>query len=63
MTVIAWKRGILSNNAQILCMGQKVISEELAWKLAREWLSYEFDHRSASAAKVNVIGEYEGRNL
>ena len=44
------ERSVLSNNAQVLCFGQRVIGLELARRLAREWLSYEFDPQSASAA-------------
>jgi ribose 5-phosphate isomerase B len=40
-------------------MGERVIGLELARRLAREWLGYEFDPRSASAAKVNEIIEFE----
>jgi ribose 5-phosphate isomerase B len=53
------ERGVLSNDAQVLCMGQRVVGIELARKLAREWLTYRFDASSASAAKVAVITEYE----
>ncbi|MGO1850883.1 ribose-5-phosphate isomerase [Microbacterium sp.] len=53
------ERSILSNNVQILTMGQRVIGIELARRLAREWLSYEFDESSASAQKVAVIEGYE----
>ena len=53
------ERAILSNNAQVLCMGQRVVGIELARRLAKEWLGYVFDETSASAAKVAVIGEYE----
>ncbi|KAK2805776.1 hypothetical protein FQN50_006052 [Emmonsiellopsis sp. PD_5] len=53
------ERSVLSNDAQVLCMGQRVIGIELAKKLAAEWLTYRFDSGSASAAKVKVIGEYE----
>lgn len=53
------ERGVLSNNAQILCMGQRVVGIELARRLAKEWLGYVFDEKSASAAKVKAIGEYE----
>lgn len=53
------ERGVLSNDAQILTMGQRVIGIELARRLVREWLGYEFDATSASAAKVAVIDEYE----
>ncbi|KAH8812860.1 ribose 5-phosphate isomerase [Xylogone sp. PMI_703] len=54
------ERGVLSNNAQILCFGQKVVGLELAKKLVVEWLGYEFDEKSASAAKVQAICDYEG---
>ena len=53
------ERAILSNNAQVLAMGQRVIGIELARRLVREWLGYRFDPSSASAAKVDVIGRYE----
>jgi ribose 5-phosphate isomerase B len=53
------ERGVLSNNAQILCFGQRVVGIELARRLAKEWLTYEFDETSASAEKVAVIGKYE----
>ena len=53
------ERGVLSNDAQILTMGQRVIGIELARRLVREWLTYRFDPTSASAEKVAVIGEYE----
>ncbi len=53
------ERSVLSNNAQVLCMGQRVIGLEVARRLAREWLDYEFDPSSASSAKVQAIGEYE----
>jgi ribose 5-phosphate isomerase B len=53
------ERAVLSNNAQVLTMGQRVIGLELARRLAREWLTYRFDESSASADKVRVIDEYE----
>jgi ribose 5-phosphate isomerase B len=53
------ERGVLSNNAQVLTMGQRVIGIELARRLVREWLTYRFDTSSASAEKVAVIDEYE----
>lgn len=53
------ERGVLSNNAQILTMGQRVVGIELARRLVREWLGYRFDASSASAEKVAVIDEYE----
>lgn len=53
------ERSILSNNAQILTMGQRVIGIELARRLLAEWLGYRFDHGSASAEKIAVLTEYE----
>lgn len=53
------ERSVLSNNAQVLCFGQRVIGLELARRLAREWLSYEFDPESPSASKVEAIDQYE----
>ena len=53
------ERSVLSNNAQVLCFGARVIAAELAEKLTREWLTHEFDERSASAAKVALIDEYD----
>jgi ribose 5-phosphate isomerase B len=53
------ERAVLSNNAQVLCFGQRVVGIELARRLAREWLTYRFDESSASAEKVAVIDEYE----
>ena len=53
------ERGVLSNDAQVLTMGQRVVGIELARRLVREWLTYRFDPTSASAEKVAVIGQYE----
>lgn len=53
------ERAVLSNNAQVLCMGERVIGLELARRLAKEWLGYVFDTTSASAAKVDAITELE----
>lgn len=53
------ERSVLSNDAQVLCMGQRVIGIELARRLAKEWLGYRFDPESASAAKVDAIRGYE----
>ncbi|MFF8844192.1 ribose-5-phosphate isomerase [Streptomyces sp. NPDC015127] len=53
------RRSVLSNNAQVLCFGQRVIGLELARTLVDEWLDQRFDEQSASAAKVAAIGSYE----
>lgn len=53
------ERSVLSNDAQVLTMGQRVVGIELARRLVREWLEYRFDPSSASAEKVAIIGDYE----
>ncbi|PYY36213.1 ribose-5-phosphate isomerase [Curtobacterium sp. MCJR17_055] len=53
------ERSVLSNDAQVLCLGQRVIGTELARRLVREWLGYTFDPASASAGKVDAIRSYE----
>lgn len=53
------ERSVLSNDAQVLCLGQRVVGIELARRLAREWLGYEFDASSASADKVEALNSYE----
>lgn len=53
------ERLVLSNNAQVLCLGERVIGEQLAVRLAGEFLNYTFDPSSASAAKVDAICSYE----
>lgn len=53
------ERLILSNNAQVLTFGQRVIGLELARRLAREWLGYTFDPQSPSAPKVAALDAYD----
>lgn len=53
------ERSVLSNDAQVLTFGQRVIGLELARRLAGEWLGYEFDPQSRSADKVAAISAYE----
>lgn len=57
------ERAVLSNNAQVLCMGERVVGVELARRLAKEWVGYKFDEKSASAAKVDAIMEHEKKNF
>jgi ribose 5-phosphate isomerase B len=44
----------------VLCFGQRVVGLELARRLAKEWLTYQFDTSSPSAEKVEEICAYEG---
>lgn len=55
------ERSILSNDCQVLTMGQRVIGVELARRLAREWIGYTFDTTSASADKVRELIDFEAR--
>jgi ribose 5-phosphate isomerase B len=57
------ERSILSNDCQVLTMGQRVIGPELARRLVREWLTYRFDNKSASADKVKVLEDYEASRI
>ena len=57
--VYSVERSVLSNNAQILTMGQRVVGLELARRLVDRWLSLSFDTSSPSASKVALISEYE----
>ncbi|MDR6638568.1 ribose-5-phosphate isomerase [Paenarthrobacter nitroguajacolicus] len=54
------ERSILSNDCQVLTMGQRVVGMELARRLAREWIGYAFDPSSGSAEKVKVLSDFEG---
>ncbi|MCJ1296572.1 D-erythrulose-4-phosphate isomerase 1 [Xylographa carneopallida] len=53
------QRAILSNDAQVLCVGERVIGVELARVLVAEWLKHRFDPASRSAEKVAAISSYE----
>ncbi|KAL9056186.1 MAG: hypothetical protein Q9162_003065 [Coniocarpon cinnabarinum] len=57
------ERSVLSNNAQVLCMGERVVGLELARRLAKEWLGYVFDTKSSSAPKVDAISQYEAEEV
>ena len=53
------ERGVLSNDAQVLCMGQRVVGIELARHLVDGWLDLEFDENSSSAPKVQAMIDHE----
>jgi ribose 5-phosphate isomerase B len=53
------ERSVLSNDCQVLALGQRVIGVELARRLASEWLGYTFDPSSPSNVKVAAINAYE----
>lgn len=53
------ERSVLSNNCQVLALGERVVGFQLAARLVTDWLGYTFDQQSPSAAKVKVITDYE----
>lgn len=53
------ERLVLSNDAQVLTLGARVIGIELAKRLVKEWLGYTFDPSSPSAAKVALFAQYD----
>jgi ribose 5-phosphate isomerase B len=53
------ERSILSNNCQVLCLGERVVGPQLAARIVTDWLGYVFDASSPSAAKVALIERYE----
>lgn len=53
------QKAVTSNDAQVLCLGERVVGLEVARRLVDEWLGYRFDRGSASAGKVRVITDYE----
>ena len=53
------ERSILSNDCQILTLGQRVIGLQLARRLAKEWLGSAFDPTSHSYRNVSEIVDYE----
>ena len=53
------ERSVLSNNCQVLALGARVVAPELAWTLVDRWLDLQFDEASPSAAKVQIIDEYD----
>ncbi|MBP3037526.1 ribose-5-phosphate isomerase [Arthrobacter sp. zg-ZUI100] len=53
------ERGVLSNNAQVLAFGQRVVGLEVVRRLTQEWLRYRFDESSSSAEKVKIIIDFD----
>lgn len=56
------ERSVLSNNANVLCMGARVIGPELAKKIVDEWVTLEFVEGS-STPKVDTIKAIENKNF
>lgn len=57
--VYSVRRSVLSNDAQVLCFGERVIGLEVARLLVDEWLRVTFDPGSPSARKVAEIQAHE----
>lgn len=53
------QRSILSNNANIACLGAFTVGKKLASELVKAWLELSFDPNSSSAPKVARIHEYD----
>ena len=56
------ERSVLSNNANVLCMGERVIGHELAKKIVGEWITLEFKD-GPSTPKVREIINIETANM
>lgn len=61
--IYSTERSILSNNANIMCMGALVIGPKTAETLVDLWLQLNFDSSSASAKKVEQIYQIEKGTL
>ncbi|TCS79942.1 ribose 5-phosphate isomerase B [Pectinatus cerevisiiphilus] len=57
------QRSRMSNNAQIICMGERVIGTELAKALLDTWLDSEYSEKSRSQPKVMRINELEQEHI
>jgi len=55
------ERASLSNNAQIITMGARVIGPELAKTIADSFLSHTFDEQGRSANNVLAINDVDSR--
>lgn len=55
------ERAALSNNAQVITMGARVIGSELAKAIADEFLKHTFDEHGRSAANVQGINAVDSK--
>lgn len=56
------ERSVLSNDSNVLCMGERVIGHELAKKIVAEWITLEF-RDGGSTPKVRAIASIESNNF
>jgi RpiB/LacA/LacB family sugar-phosphate isomerase len=55
------ERAVLSNNAQIITMGARVVGSELAKSIADAFLRSDFDPAGRSAGNVRAINELDAK--
>ena len=55
------QRAALSNNAQIITMGARVVGVELAKSIAEAFLNSTFDPKGRSAGNVNAINQVDAK--
>lgn len=55
------ERAALSNNAQVITMGARVVGAELAKSIAEAFLANEFDPKSRSAGNVDAINALDDK--
>ena len=55
------QRAALSNNAQVITMGSRVIGPEVAKSIADAFLKEEFDEQGRSAGNVKAINEVDAK--
>ena len=60
--IFSTERSILSNNANVMCMGERVIGKEVAKRLVREGIELEFVDGS-STPKVKAIQNIESTTM
>ncbi len=56
------ERSVLSNNSNVLCMGERVIGHELAKKILGEWIELTFKD-GPSTPKIEEISRIEAENM
>lgn len=59
--IYSTERSILSNNANIMCMGALVIGRKTCETLTKIWLDLIFDKKSHSKQNVDMINEIESK--
>lgn len=60
--IFSIQRSVLSNNANVLTMGARIVAPQYAKMLVEEWVKLEFVDGS-STPKVNQIGKIEAENF